>query len=100
MLFIIKWADDGMGEHYQITDMQLQMVVRNPATGDIAVYDTDGISVHRVSVLNSKTFARRYTKRFTDSVTSISFSEKGTYLIVGTASVNGTYIVSWARRCV
>ena len=76
--FIIKWADDGMGEHYQITDMQLQMVVRNPATGDIAVYDTDGISVHRVSVLNSKTFARRYTKRFTDSVTSISFSEKGT----------------------
>lgn len=92
--FIIKWADDGMGEHYQITDMQLQMVVRNPATGDIAVYDTDGISVHRVSVLNSKTFARRYTKRFTDSVTSISFSEKGTYLIVGTASVNGTYIIN------
>ncbi len=93
--FIIKWSpNDGMGEHYQISDLQIQKVVRNPATGDIAVYETDGVSTHRVAVVDSKSFAKRYTKRFANSVTSLSFSEKGTHLIVGTAAVNGTFIIN------
>lgn len=92
--FIIKWSQDGMGEHYQISDLQIRKVVRNPATGDIAVYETDGVSTHRVSVVDSKSFAKRYTKRFANSVTALSFSEKGTHLIVGTAAVNGTFIIN------
>lgn len=90
--FIIKWGQDGMGEHYQVSDLQILKVVRNPANGDIAVYETDGISTHRVSVIDSRTFSKRYTKRFRDSVSALNFSEKGNYLIIGTASVNGTYI--------
>lgn len=90
--FLVKWSDDGMGEHYQISDMQLKLVCQNPVTQDIAVYDTDGVSTHRIIVINSQTFERRFTKRFADSVQSISFSAKGNYLIVGTAAVNGTYI--------
>ncbi len=92
--FIIKWSSDGMGEHYQISDLQIKNIVRNPQTGDIAVYETDGSSTHRVLVVDSKSFAKRYAKRFNDTVTSLSFSEKGTYLIVGTAAVNGTYIIN------
>lgn len=92
--FIIKWSSDGMGEHYQITDLQVKSIVRNPATSDIAVYETDGIATHKVTVLDSRSFSKKYTKRFNDTVTALNFSEKGNFLIVGTAAVNGTYILS------
>ncbi|MBE6353906.1 hypothetical protein [Treponema sp.] len=92
--FIIKWdAVDGIGEQYQITDLQIQTIVRNPVTSDIAVYETDGISTFRISVLDSKSFSRRYTKRYSSAVSMLSFSEGGTYLFVGTTSVNGMYIL-------
>ncbi len=92
--FIVKWGEDGMGEHYQVSDKELRIVCQNPVTQDIAVYDTDGISTHRVVVINSQTFERKFSKRFSDSITSLSFSAKGNYLIVGTATVNGIYVLN------
>ena len=92
--FIVKWGEDGMGEHYQISDKELRIVCQNPVTQDIAVYDTDGISTHRIVVIDSQTFERKFSKRFSDSITSLSFSARGNYLIVGTATVNGIYVLN------
>ncbi|MCR5218348.1 WD40 repeat domain-containing protein [Treponema sp.] len=92
--FVIKWDSvDGIGEQYQITDLQIQKIIRNPVTNDIAVYETDGVSTFRVSVLDSKSFSRRYTKRYSSAVSMISFSEGGNYLFVGTTTVNGMFIL-------
>jgi hypothetical protein len=90
--FIVKWTSDGMGEHYQVSDLQIRLVCSNPVFGDIAVYETDGISVHRVTLFDSATYAKKFSKQFANSVTSLSFSAKGKFLFVGTASVNGTFI--------
>ncbi len=92
--FLIKWSSDGMGDHYQVSDLHIQRVARNPQSGDVAVYETDGISVHRISVIDPKTYAKRFSKRFTDSIASLTFSAKGNYLIVGTNTVNGCYILN------
>lgn len=92
--FLVKWSSDGMGEHYQVSDLQIQKVARNPSTGDVAVYETDGISVHRVTVIDPRTFGKRFSKRFSDSIASITFSSKGNYLLVGTNAVNGCYILN------
>lgn len=92
--FLVKWSSDGMGEHYQVSALNIQKIARNPVTGDVAVYETDGISTHRVSVIDSKTYAKRFSKRFNDSIASLSFSAKGNFLIVGTNAVNGCYILN------
>ncbi len=88
--FLIKWTDDGVGEHYQISDLEIKMIARSPNGSDIAVYETDGGLINRVSVWNWKTHTRKFTsKRFANPVTSLSYTEKGTYIIVGTSAING-----------
>ncbi len=98
--FLIKWTEDGMGEHYQITDIPIRMISRSPNGSDVAVYESDGASINRVSIWNWKTLTRKYAFRFTDAVTSLSYSAKGTYLICGTASVSGTVFINTANGSV
>ena len=92
--FLIKWTEDGMGEHYQISDLPIKMIARSPNGTEIAVYETDGASLNRVSVWNWKTLTRKFAFRFTDSLTSLSYSAKGTYIICGTASVSGAFFLN------
>ncbi|MBO5137431.1 MAG: hypothetical protein J6B81_02920 [Spirochaetaceae bacterium] len=87
--FVIKWTSDGLGEHYQLTELEIRLIAVHPNGNDIAVYETDGYSVHRVSVWNWNTLSRKFVKTFTNSVTELSFTAKGTLLSVGTATVNG-----------
>ena len=87
--FLIKWTGDDQGEHYQISDMSVKLCALAPDGKTIAAYETDGGLVNRVSVWDFDTLKRKYARRFSDAVTSLSFSAKGTYVIVGTASVEG-----------
>lgn len=91
--FVIRWSEDGQGEHYQFSDVGIKMIAVSPNGNDIAIYETDGGSVNKVSVWDWRTFTRKYQKKFTDSVTCLSFSSKGTYLIIGTATVDGAVFV-------
>ncbi len=92
--FLIKWRNDGVGEHYQVSDLPIKMISRSPNGYEIAVYESDGASLNRVSVWNWRTFTRKFAYRFTDTITSLSYSAKGTYLMVGTASVNGLSVIN------
>ena len=87
--FVIKWLPDGTGEHFQISDLEIKLIAVSPNGTDIAVYETDGFSVHRISEWNWKTLTRKSAKRFTDSIVSLEYSAKGTYLMAGTSSVDG-----------
>ena len=87
--FVIKWGKDNQGEHYQVSDLQIKLISTSPNGTDIAIYETDGYSINRISIWNWKTKKRIVVKRITDTVTTINFSQKGTYLMVGTNSVNG-----------
>ena len=72
--FIVKWTDDNQGEHYQLSDVGIKLIACSPTEDLIAVYESDGGSVNRVSVWDWKNLTRKYQKKFSDSVTSLNFS--------------------------
>ena len=87
--FLIKWNENNEGEHYQISDVGIKLIAVSPNGNLIAVYESDGGSVNKVSVWDWRSLTRKKFWRYKDSITSLEFSAKGTYLIVGTASVDG-----------
>ena len=91
--FVIKWTFDGQGEHYQFSDVAIKLLAVSPNGNEIAIYETDGGSINRVTVWDWKTLTRKYLKKFSDSITSLTYSSKGTYLIVGTATVDGAVFI-------
>lgn len=94
--FVIKW-DTENGEHFQISDYPIQLIAENPKNNDIAVYETDGFSINRISVWDWKTQTKKFTKRLTDTVVSLSYSAKGTYIMIGTTSINGILFLDSSR---
>ena len=91
--FVIKWTFDGQGEHYQFSDVAIKLIAVSPNGNEIALYETDGGSINRITVWDWKTLSRKYLKKFTDSITSLSYSSNGTYLIAGTATVDGAVFI-------
>ncbi|OJF77686.1 MAG: hypothetical protein BKP49_01535 [Treponema sp. CETP13] len=87
--YITNWQSSGNGDHYQISDYQIKLLSVSPNGTDIAVYETDGYSLNRISVWNWRTQTRKFAKRITANVTSLNYSKKGTYLMIGTTSVEG-----------
>lgn len=98
--FLVKWTDDNQGEHYQISDLEIRLVAVAPSGDEIAVYETDGGLVNRVSLWNWNTLSRKSARRFSDSITSLSYSANGTFLIVGTATVDGAVFIRPANNTV
>ncbi len=87
--FVIKWADDNQGEHYQFTDEGIKLIALSPNGNYIAIYESDGGSINKVSVWDWTNLNRKFYKKFKDSITALKFSAKGNYLIIGTATVDG-----------
>lgn len=91
--FVIKWTFDGQGEHYQFSDVSIKLLAVSPNGNEIALYETDGGSINRITVWDWKTLSRKYLKKFSDSITSLAYSANGTYLIAGTATVDGAVFI-------
>ena len=91
--FVIKWTFDGQGEHYQFSDIAIKLLAVSPNGNEIALYETDGGSINRITVWDWKTLSRKYMKKFSDSITSLAYSANGTYLIAGTATVDGAVFI-------
>ena len=94
--FVIKWTFDGQGEHYQFSDVSIKLLAVAPGGNEIAIYETDGGSINRITVWDWKTLSRKYIKKFSDSITSLAYSSHGTYLIAGTATVDGAVFIKTA----
>ena len=48
--FVIKWTFDGQGEHYQFSDVAIKLIAVSPNGNEIALYETDGGSINRITV--------------------------------------------------
>lgn len=95
--FVIKWTFDGQGEHYQFSDVAIKLIAVSPNGNEIAIYETDGGSINKITVWDWKTFNRKYIRKFSDSITSLAYSANGTYLIAGTATVDGAVFIKTAN---
>ena len=87
--FLINWKADGYGEHYQVSNLWIKNIACSPNGTDVAVYETDGASINIVTVWNWKKLTKKFQKKYNDTITSLAYSAKGTYLIVGTSSIEG-----------
>ena len=87
--YIIKWNADGTGDHYQVSELWVKLIAVSPNGNEIAIYETDGGSINRVSVWDWKSLKRKYTIKYLDTISSLKYSAKGKYLIVGTSSISG-----------
>ncbi len=79
----------GNGDSWQVSDLPVRRLAVHPNGNFIAIYESDGFTVHRVSLWNWSEKRRLYAKRFKDSVLSLSWSAKGSWLFVGNSSLEG-----------
>lgn len=87
--FLINWNADGNGEHYQVSSLWVKNIACSPNGTDVAVYETDGAATNIITVWDWKKLTKKFQKKYNDTITSLSYSAKGTYLIVGTSSIEG-----------
>ena len=92
--FISYWTSESEGSRFQITDKQIMLAAINPVKQEIAVYETDGSLIHTISVWDWKTLSKKYSLDFEDSILSLTYSKKGTYVIAGTVTENGTIFIN------
>ena len=77
------------GDTWQVSDLGIRKIAVRPGGNLLAVYESDGFSIHRVSLWNWTEKRRIFAKRFKDSVLSLAWSAKGTWLLVGNSSIEG-----------
>ncbi|MDR2898599.1 MAG: WD40 repeat domain-containing protein, partial [Spirochaetaceae bacterium] len=87
--FLVKWDDSSNGDHYQVSEIQVKLIAVHPTKNEVAIYETDNFTIHRVSLWNWKTKTRKFSKKFSHAVVSLAFSAKGTWLMTGTSSMDG-----------
>ncbi|ULQ59959.1 hypothetical protein K7I13_01030 [Brucepastera parasyntrophica] len=91
--FVSFHTTNSFDETWQLSDLPIQIIAAHPKGTLIAIYETDGFSIHRISVWNWKTKERKYAKRFRDSVKALSWSAQGTYLMIGNTSIEGITVL-------
>lgn len=80
-------------ETWQLSVMPIKRIAVHPKKAHIAVYETDGFSVHKISLWDWQTKKQLYAKRIASAVLSLSWSAQGTYLFIGTASTEGITVL-------
>ncbi|QSH92990.1 hypothetical protein C5N99_10385 [Treponema medium] len=80
-------------ETWQVSTMPIKRIAVHPKKTFVAVYETDGFSIHTISLWDWQTKKQLYAKRFTSSVISLSWSAQGSYLFIGTASTEGITVL-------
>ncbi len=99
--FLTRWTENGKGEHYQISDDSIKMIAVHPNGNDIAVYESDGLTVNRLSVWNWRSLTKRFpSKRIDSTITSLSYTSKGSQIMIGQANVMGIIFMDSTRGTV
>ena len=88
--FIIRW-ENGIGEHFQVSDKKIELAAQAPNAKEIAFYESDGAAYHSVKVWDAASKKVKKSILLKTQVTSLCYSAKGTYIIATTNERNGVY---------
>ena len=88
--FIIRW-ENGIGEHFQVSDKEISFAAPSPSGKEIAFYEHDSAVYHSVKVWDAASKKIKKSILLKAPVTSLSYSAKGTYIIATTSERNGVY---------
>lgn len=88
--FIIRW-ENGIGEHFQVSDKRIEIAAPAPSGKEIAFYERDESGYHSVKVWSCAAKKVIRSILLKAQVTSLAYSAKGTYIIATTTERNGAY---------
>lgn len=88
--FIIRW-ENGIGEHFQVSDKKIEIAAPAPSGKEIAFYERDESGYHSVKVWSCAAKKVIRSILLKAQVTSLAYSAKGTYIIATTTERNGAY---------
>ena len=91
--FLSHW-NNNQGNTYQLTDRQIKFAVIHPTKPEIAIYETDGNTENVVTVWDCQKLTKKFSVPFDDSILSLSYSKKGTYINIGTSTEAGTLFIN------
>lgn len=80
-------------ERFQVSPYRLIDIALRPGSREMAVLESDGIGLFRVSVWDLQDKKKLCTLRFRDEVTSVSYSAQGSYLLVTRNALDGLLIL-------
>ncbi|CEM61240.1 hypothetical protein DWQ65_11965 [Treponema phagedenis] len=88
--FLTKYSYPNLEpDTWQISRFPIKYLAIHPKGKYIAAYESDGFGLHRVSLWDWEEKKQVFVKRFTGAVVSLSWSAQGSFLFVGTASLEG-----------
>ncbi|MDR1901749.1 MAG: WD40 repeat domain-containing protein [Treponema sp.] len=80
-------------ERFQISALSLTSMVIRPGKPQIAVAESDGLGLYRISVWDYRTKQNLFTLQFRDPISYISYSGGGNFLIVGRNGRTGVVFI-------
>ncbi len=94
--YIAAWNPDTMAisTKYQVSPYGLTALSLHPNRAELAVSESDGLGIYRVSVWNYITRTRIFSLRFKDAISFLGYSANGTFLLVGRNAPNGVVILN------
>ena len=91
--YVVRWSENGNGDRYQLSSYPLSSITVNPAGTDFAVWESEGTDSNVITVFDWNSQTKKFSKRFSDKITGLSYSQKGSYLFVSTQGVSSYYIL-------
>lgn len=91
--FVAKWNGND-ASHYQLSFSPIKILAVSKDGRLVAIYENDNMASNRVSVWDWNMKQKKFARSFSNTVTSLSFSPKGTYLIASSVSMNSVTLLS------
>lgn len=92
--FVVKWNENEIGEHFQITNHKVLKFALHPNKSEFAIYETNDENFYSISVWNIDSLTKKFSIELNDSILSLSYTKKGSYLIAGTTTEQGTLFIN------
>ena len=92
--FVTRYSyPDFKPDTWQLSRNPIKKMAVHPQRNLVAVYESDGFSIHQVSLWDWNLKKTLFAKRLSDSVVSLAWSANGTYLFIGNRSIEGIIVL-------
>lgn len=92
--FVSRYSyPDFKPDTWQLSFMPIKKIALHPKGRLVAIYESDGFSIHQVALWDWVLKKVIFAKRLSDSVVSLSWSAKGKYLFIGNRSTDGITVL-------
>ena len=91
--FMELWNGQAAVERYQLSSYGIKSMVLRPGKPQVAVVESDGLGLYRISAWDYAAKKNLFTLRFRDSISYINYSAAGNFLIVARSGRTGAAFI-------